>query len=191
MINLAIAGLMLLITISITSIDKVYAAENFSSVFCDKLNDPNSGVTKGQIVTITEERIGKEDPSAQYTVIDCFRETDKVTEDGKDKWLPKYVYSCTPNDNTICQPIQVYLSDNGQDLLFSYVGTIYRWSAGTIGIVTVLYLVVGGIQIAAAGGDSSRIEKAKERIMQSIAGLVLLFLSALILYTINPNFFTR
>jgi threonine/homoserine/homoserine lactone efflux protein len=71
-----------------------------------------------------------------------------------------------------------------------YIGIIYRWAAGVIGIVSVIYLVWGGFMITAAQDDTEAINKAKEKIMQSIAGLILLFLSAVILYTINPNFFT-
>ncbi len=76
---------------------------------------------------------------------------------------------------------------SGTDLLARYVGAIYRWAAGVIGIISVLVIVISGIQITV---DTSGLEKAKERIMQSLMGLVLLFLSALILYTINPTFFT-
>ncbi len=76
---------------------------------------------------------------------------------------------------------------SGTDLLARYVGALYRWAAGVIGIISVLVIVVSGVQTTV---DSGGLEKAKERIMQSLMGLVLLFLSALILYTINPTFFT-
>lgn len=76
---------------------------------------------------------------------------------------------------------------SGTDLLARYVGAIYRWAAGVIGIISVLVIVISGVQITV---DTSGLEKAKERIQQSLMGLVLLFLSALILYTINPTFFT-
>jgi hypothetical protein len=89
-----------------------------------------------------------------------------------------------------CQRVQVFFAQSGAQLLYTYVGRIYVWAAGTIGIVAVFFLVLGGLEITTAGGDGGKIEKAKERIMQSLSGLVLLFLSALLLYTINPNFFT-
>ena len=50
-------------------------------------------------------------------------------------------------------------------------------------------MVYSGIEISMAAEDSAKVDAAKARIMQSIAGLVLLFLSGLVLYTINPSFF--
>jgi hypothetical protein len=166
---------------------------------CEDLGRPDK--LKGKIVTIIEEPIGnptenkptiepgKEDP---VIVINCFRKSVCETDENNRKTCepPVFATICSNDGDDICQPIQAYLARSGANLLYSYVGNIYRWAAGMIGIVTVLYLVVGGVEIATAGGDQGKIDKAKERIMQSITGLVLLFLSALILYTINPNFFT-
>jgi hypothetical protein len=96
-----------------------------------------------------------------------------------------------PGDASLyCQPVQVFLSSTGTDLLFVYISTIYKWAASVIGIVAVLVIVISGIQISAAAGDQQGVTNAKNRIFQSLGGLALLFLSAIILYTINPNFFT-
>ena len=89
-----------------------------------------------------------------------------------------------------CQPIQVFLSSTGTDLLFVYISTIYKWAASVIGIIAVLVIVISGIQISAAAGEQQAVTNAKNRIIQTLGGLALLFLSAIILYTINPNFFT-
>lgn len=186
----------LLVTIStlglmLSSLNMTNAAEGFPD--CNELGQPEK--TKGFIITILEERINpvtdpKDQSKNQKGVINCFRKTTCSKENG---CKSEYVKECKPDgtsgEGTICQPIQVILAKSGADIIYTYVGTIYRWAAGTIGIVTVLYLVFGGIEIATAGADSGKMDKAKERIKQSIAGLVLLFLSALILYTINPNFF--
>jgi type IV secretory pathway VirB2 component (pilin) len=58
-------------------------------------------------------------------------------------------------------------------------------------VIAVLIIVISGIQISAAGGDQTTVTNAKNRIVQSLGGLVILFLSAIILYTINPTFFTK
>lgn len=183
---------------------------------CKTLVDPKT--IEGYIFTITEERINAPTPGKNPTqmvdgtgegltdqdqgVLNCFRKTTcNLTSqgvDGNGKPLEPtkkcedstYVKTCEPSNTIICQPIQVIFARSGASLLYTYVGLIYRWAAGTVGIVTVLYIVIGGIQMASAQGDPGKYEKAKERITNSIAGLVLLFLSALILYTINPNFFT-
>lgn len=154
---------------------------------CEDLGDFKK--LEGKIVTILEEPIGTATTNEKYTVLNCFRTETCRTENGQQKCFPVYSTTCSTQEGTYCQPIQAYLAGSGADLLYTYVGNIYRWAAGLIGIVTVLYMIVGGIEIATAGGDSGKIDSAKERIIQSIAGLVLLFLSGLILYTINPNFF--
>jgi hypothetical protein len=88
-----------------------------------------------------------------------------------------------------CQRIQIIQANDGKDLIFKYVKMIYLWAAGTIGIISVFTLVYSGIGISASGGDTGKIDNFKNRIMQSLLGLVVLFLSGLILYTINPTFF--
>lgn len=160
---------------------------------CSKITDPAS--IKGYIVTILEENISSaaEDKNTTLTenVVSCYRVNKQNPKDNS--FTSTYEDNCPPDQPgtpVVCQKVQVYYAQSGTELLYTYVGRIYRWAAGTIGIVTVLFLIVGGIEMSTAGGDSGRIEKAKERITQSLAGLVILFLSALILYTINPNFFT-
>jgi hypothetical protein len=97
----------------------------------------------------------------------------------------------TNKDSSLhCQPVQVFISKNGTDLLFLYIGTIYRWAASIVGIIAVLVIVISGIQISAAAGEQQAVTNAKTRIIQSLGGLALLFLSGIILYTINPTFFT-
>ncbi|MBN1494460.1 hypothetical protein JW911_01835 [Candidatus Peregrinibacteria bacterium] len=92
-------------------------------------------------------------------------------------------------DKYSCQRVQVMKADSGTELIYNYVGMIYKWAAATVGIVAVFTMVFSGIMIMSAGGDSAKIDEAKKRITQSLFGLVVLFLSGLILYTINPTFF--
>jgi hypothetical protein len=94
------------------------------------------------------------------------------------------------NSSIYCQQVQLILSDSGTDLIYAYVGGLYRWAASVIGMIAVLVIVISGIQISAAAGDQQAVTNAKNRIFQSLGGLALLFLSGVILYTINPTFFT-
>lgn len=89
-----------------------------------------------------------------------------------------------------CQAVQVIISTGGTAVIYAYIGLVYRWAASLVGVVAVTVIILSGIQIAASGGDPEAISKGKTRIIQSLAGLAVLFLSALILNTINPNFFT-
>lgn len=89
-----------------------------------------------------------------------------------------------------CKEIQAVLSKGGTSLLYGYIGMIYKWAASVVGVIAVTVIILSGIQMSASGGDPDALSKAKTRILQSIGGIVVLFLSGLILNTINPNFFT-
>ena len=84
---------------------------------------------------------------------------------------------------------QVISGDDGNEILENYAALVYKWLAGFIGIVAVLMLVVGGIQISTAGANQEGLQGGKDRIIAALLGLLLLFLASLILYTINPTFF--
>jgi len=88
-----------------------------------------------------------------------------------------------------CTQVQALFADSGTDLLKVYVNLIYRWAVGIIGVFSVIVILINGILISASNGDSSKVEAAKGRIIQSLMGLALLFLSGILLYSINPNFF--
>ncbi len=90
---------------------------------------------------------------------------------------------------TICEPVMVYLSTAGTDLLYFYMGQIYRYMAGIGGLLAVLILIIAGIMWTTAGDNTNQITMAKNMVTKSITGLILLFLTSIILYTINPNFF--
>lgn len=89
-----------------------------------------------------------------------------------------------------CKKVQVLLSQGGTSTLSLYLAAIYRWAVSVVGLIAVAVIIVSGIAISASMGDSQAIEGAKKRIGQSLLGLALLFLSGLILYTVNPTFFT-
>ncbi|MBU0982215.1 pilin [Patescibacteria group bacterium] len=88
-----------------------------------------------------------------------------------------------------CEKRQWLISGTGGGVIRLFVKQAYIFGAGTAGFVAVVVIVISGIQISVSG-VSGDITSAKDRIVQSIAGLVLLFLSGIILYTINPTFFT-
>ncbi len=71
-----------------------------------------------------------------------------------------------------------------------YASALYRFGFLICGLVAVFFLIAGGIQWTLSAGDSGRVEQAKEYISGSIMGMVILFSSYLILYTINPGLVT-
>lgn len=157
-----------------------------TGISCEELNDPKK--TKDWIITVLEEQFTGKDKSdtfkdTEMAVKDCLRVTDIAKSSSQYKSL-----GACPADAK-CQRVQVLMAKSGTALLYGYIGFIYRWAAGTIGMVCVGMLVYYGTRIAAAGDNAGVIDEAKQHIMQSLGGLILLFLSAVILYTINPNFF--
>jgi hypothetical protein len=96
-----------------------------------------------------------------------------------------------PRTTVNCEPIQVIMGKDGIEILYTYIGMIYRWGASMVGIIAVLIIVASGIQISGSAGDSEAITAAKKRMFQAIIGMAILFLSAIILYTINPTFFVK
>lgn len=174
---------------------------------------------EGKMVVITEERLGAPDGKNTfncYRQIEC---TIKPTETGKNNNnTPKTellrqckttfttsspekcsnnkeiaeVLAKTPAENdtyTICEPIMVYVSGPGTELLYYYMGQIYKYIATLGGLIAVLALIIAGIMRSTAGDNTTQITEANKIITKSITGLIVLFLSAIILYTINPNFF--
>ena len=164
-----------------------------------------------KIVTFIEEPIFKAGGDDDYQIRDCYRHSlswtksegtapNKVwgtqqtftslskleclplTYEEADKKAYRAVYSC--------YPIQAIVSKGGTTMIYHYIGTIYKWAAGFVGIISVTVIIISGAQISLGGGDTQTIDEAKKRIIQSLSGIALLFLSGLILNTINPTFFT-
>lgn len=97
-------------------------------------------------------------------------------------------YSACTVSATNCQERQWLIASSGIGLLKLFVKQIYTWGALAVGSVAVGTIIFNGVKISVAG-VSGDISDAKTKIYQAIAGIALLFLSSLILYTINPDFF--
>jgi len=80
--------------------------------------------------------------------------------------------------------------ETGVELLSNYIWVLYKYTASMIGIICVLVVVISGIQISVGGVSSEAVTQGKSRILQAIASLVLLFLSAALLQAVNPGFFS-
>ncbi len=75
-------------------------------------------------------------------------------------------------------------------LLYNYVGLVYNYFSGVIIGVAVLFTIVGGIQMTTSAGDQGRFDAGKNRIVKAIVGVIIWFLASVILFTINPTFFS-
>ena len=78
---------------------------------------------------------------------------------------------------------------NGVGLITSYIRIVYKYGASIIGVICVMVMVYSGIQMMFGGLSQGAQSQAKDRILQSILSLVLLFGSAALLKAVNPGFF--
>lgn len=168
--------------------------------------DPQ-GADKGYIITILEEAFETETDNSNpnYKTRICYRNnyTAKDTTTGEVVSYSQLYKKCgdekvkewaanPPRGAEIrfgCKEVLVILSKGGTSMIYGYIGMIYRWAGRLVGLIAVLVIVLSGMQLAAAGGDQDAVNSAKTRIIQSLTGIAILFLSSLILNTINPGFY--
>lgn len=70
--------------------------------------------------------------------------------------------------------------------LETYLPGIFKLAIGISGVLAVIMIVVGGIEYISTDAIQGKTE-GKERIQNALWGLLLVFVSWLILYTINPD----
>lgn len=151
----------------------------------------DSGETEDEKMKKEVEEILEKHQGVANTFFTIGKELAKsgCNNDNSDKAVPFSVNAAdAPPPLVRCSVMERITGKSGTDIFSQYVGALYKWAAGIVGIITVLIIVFSGVQISASA-DGGQIDEAKHRIMQSIIGLVILFLAGLILYTINPGFF--
>lgn len=170
--------------------------------------DPRPGPDADYIITIIEEPLETDTPSndANFKYRSCYRNTlEYRSPQGDVRTTHELLEECSTKGQDLanslelkrlnyevrfsCKEVLVILSKGGTSMLYGYIGMIYRWAARLVGLIAVLIIVVSGIQLSASGGDSEVINAAKGRIIKSLSGIAILFLSGLILNTANPNFY--
>lgn len=160
------------------------------SLFVTEINEPIGAATIEAGAGIGEEG-GIIDA---YEGLCCLVGGDKIV-DGKTVYICEETrtltygtYAACDDAADKCSKIQWLVASTGAGVIKNYVKQLYIFGAGIVGFVAVITMVYSGIQISVSGA-SGDITAAKERIIQSIMGIALLFFSGLILYTINPTFF--
>ena len=94
---------------------------------------------------------------------------------------------CTANAQS-CEKRQWVIGSTGISIVKLMVKQIFTFAAIAVGSVCVSTIVLQAVRISVSG-VSGDISEAKNKILQAIGGMVLLFLSGLLLYAINPEFF--
>lgn len=153
-------------------------------------------IQRGKVITEVGEVIGPDidddgDGNQILTVYKgvCCLVTDVNGECVESRNVYSKDFSACESNASLCERRQWIIGTSGTGIVKIYVKQLYIWGAGVIGFIAVVTMVISGIQISVSG-VSGDITEAKERIFKALGGLVLLFLSGLILYTINPTFFS-
>ncbi len=68
-----------------------------------------------------------------------------------------------------------------------YINGIYQYGINIVGILAAIMLMAGGLLWLISGGDASKITQAKDIIIGSITGMVILMASYIILTQVNPE----
>lgn len=76
----------------------------------------------------------------------------------------------------------------GATVLGQYIAILIQTSAVLGGLAVLLYMFTGALQWITAGGDSSKIEKARNRMLQAVIGLAILVSVVGIATFIGPVF---
>ncbi len=87
-------------------------------------------------------------------------------------------------------PVGTYNAASGtmtSDLLSNYIIAIYNYGLAIAGILATIVLMGGGVLWLVSGGDSGKINQAKELITGSVTGMLILVAAWMILNTVNPN----
>lgn len=137
---------------------------------CLFLNEPIGGQTGYDLYKITPE------PSGQVIY---------------DLW---YGEALTANEVGPVQAVLTY--EEGKELqgpfglLYNYLALIYNYLSGIIIAVVILIIIVGGIIMTTSNGNQEGFNTGKSMITKALIGMVIWFLASVILYTINPTFFS-
>lgn len=81
--------------------------------------------------------------------------------------LPSYVHAGPPTSVQVCPS-----GGKCDSFIVKYVNPFVTLLTIVIGVVAAISIVVAGIQYASAGSDPSKVQKAKDRIGQTLLGLV-------------------
>ena len=99
--------------------------------------------------------------------------------------LPTYTQVVIPGEPVVTT-VEGFVRGKVTDLA-QYIGFIYNFLIGIIGLVAGVSIMIGGFTYLTAGGDKSKVEDGKKRIYNALAGMVIAFTAYLLLNTINPN----
>lgn len=80
----------------------------------------------------------------------------------------------------------ISLEEKSTTYIGQYISGFYNYAMGIIGILAVIVFMIAGIIWLTSAGNPSKISQAKDLMIGSITGLILLLTSWILLNTVNP-----
>ncbi|MBU6430849.1 MAG: hypothetical protein KGJ58_01015 [Patescibacteria group bacterium] len=77
-------------------------------------------------------------------------------------------------------------NSNGNVTIDTYIPGIFNLAIGIAGVLAVLMIIIGGVEYMTTDAIGGK-EEGKERISNALKGLLLVLVSWILLYTINPK----
>jgi hypothetical protein len=74
-----------------------------------------------------------------------------------------------------------------QTPLTEMIGRVINWALSFLGIIFLLWLLVGGFEWMTAGGNEEKVKKAKMILGTAISGLVIVFIAYSLAYIITQS----
>ena len=72
---------------------------------------------------------------------------------------------------------------------YAYFGVLYPWIVGTSAGMAILWGVIGGAEMILNAGEQGKYEEGKQKLMNSMIGLLIIIFSGMILNFLNPSFY--
>ncbi len=101
--------------------------------------------------------------------------------------------ACAPGDglknclSDITSPTKNF-GDSGQGLLGTLISTIIPIAIGIGGMLTVIFIIISGIQFVTSGSDPKGASAAKDRLVYAVIGFIVLILAYAALQIIDKLF---
>lgn len=101
--------------------------------------------------------------------------------------LPDYVFQIPIGTLTKLNPVDCSSGTCNIPFLSQYIAAVYKYGLSIAGILGVLIMMAAGLLWMVSGGDTGKINKAKQLIMGSVTGLILVAGLVMFLSFINPD----
>ena len=80
----------------------------------------------------------------------------------------------------VIKPVAVGDDTPSKNQLRTDIGTILNWVIGSLGLVAVIVIIIGGINYMTSSGDAGKVDKAKKTILYGVIGLIICAVAAAI-----------